>query len=108
MTAAITETREKQYVDEKWNSNSLSVVAHCARRHEHYLAVRNNTTGTVSAVIDVVDVRRDGELSSRSVSESSESSFAFMDAPDSVLDALTTTSNENALTWRHRNRYSLV
>jgi hypothetical protein len=73
------------------------IVAAAVYLREAYLAIRDDRTGVVSAVVVLID-RRAGEIGFKVIDE--EMGPFYYRAPARVLDALTPTANETAQGWR--------
>ena len=73
------------------------IVAAAVYLREGYLAIRDDRTGAVSAVVVLID-RRAGEIGFKVIDE--EMYPFYYRAPARVLDALTPTGNEAAKGWR--------
>jgi hypothetical protein len=73
------------------------IVAAAVYLREAYLAIRDNRSGAVSAVMVLIDRGRD-EMGLKVIEE--EMGPFYYRAPARVLDALTPTDNETAQRWR--------
>ena len=73
------------------------IVAAAVYLREGYLAIRDDRTGAVSAVVVLID-RRAGEIGFKIIDE--EMGPFYYRAPEKVLRALTPTTNETAQGWR--------
>lgn len=73
------------------------IVAAAVYLREAYLAIRDDRTSAVSAVVVLID-RRAGEIGFKVIDE--EMGPFYYRAPERVLKALTPTDNETAHGWR--------
>ncbi|MGW1902978.1 DUF6927 domain-containing protein [Streptomyces hirsutus] len=80
-------------------NTGYEIIAHGTVDHVFYAAVRDRATGTVSAYVALTRwTRADLNFGYKDLSETAGP--ADCKAPQAVLDALTPTTHEDALTWR--------
>jgi hypothetical protein len=86
------------YLKESYTHGKWEVIhAEQPNKKEVYMAVRNNETNQVIAMVCLVDEKR-GEFGYKPMEEFMEP--YYYNASDKLLSLLTPTDDENALNWR--------